>query len=297
MKRQRVCLIGGSGFIGRHLAQRLCARNVQVTIATRRLARQQAGLAELPTVTLLESRGDSPDALAKLVDGHDAVINLVGILHGSRRDFERAHVELSANLIDACRQSGVTRLLQISALGCSPQAASDYQQTKADGERVVMDSGLDWTLLRPSVVFGRGDRFLTLFAALCRQLPVVPLAGASTLFQPVWVGDVAHAIDHALQDPACTGRTLELAGPKRYTLQQLVEYVGHLSGHPRRVIPLPTPLAYLQAWVMEQLPGPLMSRDNLRSLARDNISEQGFPCRLLGFQPTALEAVAPGYLG
>jgi len=298
MQTQRVCIIGGSGFIGRSLAQRLGMHGFQVTIPTRKLARQQPSMIVQPWVDLRESRLDDPEAIQQLIAGHDAVINMVGILHGSRQDFERAHTELSARIVAACRQAGIQRLLQVSALGSSAQSPSDYQQSKAAAEQFVMRSSLDWTVLRPSVVFGRGDRFLTLFAQLCRQLLLIPLAGANCQFQPIWVEDVAQAIEAALCNPASIGQTLELAGPTRYTLRQLVEYVGQLSGHPRRVIALPQPLALLQATLMECLPGaPLMSRDNLRALQSDNISHDRFPSALLGFEPTQLEAVAPGYLG
>lgn len=298
MRVQRVCIIGGSGFIGRHLAQHLSQQGIQITIPTRRLARQQASLIVLPTVTLTQTRIDTQPALEHLIAGHDAVINLAGILHGSRAAFDQTHTELSANLVAACRRNGIKRLLQVSALGCSAQSASHYQQSKAAGEQFVMRSDLDWTVLRPSVVFGRGDQFLTLFAQLCRILPVVPLAGANTQFQPVWVEDVARAIAQALHLPASIGQTLDLAGPQRYSLRQLVEYAGQISGHPRRVIPIPMAVARLQAGLMECLPGaPLMSRDNLRALQSDNISHHGFPSDLLGFSPTPLEAVAPAYLG
>jgi uncharacterized protein YbjT (DUF2867 family) len=297
MRLQRVCIIGGSGFIGRHLARQLDAQGIQVSIPTRSRTRRKTDLIVLPNTSLIESRIDSQQALEQLISGHDAVINLVGILHGSRQDFELAHSTLSANLVAACRQSGVSRLLQVSALGCSAQSTSYYQQSKAAGEQFVMRSELAWTVFRPSVVFGQGDQFLNLFARLCRVLPLIPLAGASTRFQPVWVEDVARAIAVSLHTPATVAQTLDLAGPRQYTLRQLVEYVGRICGHPRRVVPLPHALAQLQASLMECLPGPtLMSRDNLRSLQTDNISHQGFPASLLGFEPTALESVAAGFL-
>jgi uncharacterized protein YbjT (DUF2867 family) len=298
MQVQQVCIIGGSGFIGRHLAHSLSQQGIRVTIPTRSRAQRQTDLIVLPNTRLIETRIDGQHALEKLVAGHDAVVNLVGILHGNRQKFEQVHSELSAGLVSACRQTGVRRLVQISALGCSAQSASIYQQTKAAGEQFVMRSDLDWTVLRPSVVFGRGDSFLTLFARLCRILPLLPLAGADTRFQPIWVEDVARAIRASLLNPATVGQTLDLAGPEQYTLRELVQYIGRISGHPRPVLALPTSLAFLQASLMECLPGnPLMSRDNLRALQYDNISHQDFPETLLGFRPTALDAVAPDLFG
>lgn len=295
---QKICVIGGGGFIGTSLATRLSGLGWQVSIPSRRPLPAHAGdLRVLPGVRLVTTDVHDPAALSALLAGHDAVISMAGILHGSRRAFARVHDRLPAKIVAACRQHGIRRLLHVSALGAAPDAPSFYQQSKAAGERHVIDSGLDWTLFRPSVVFGRGDSFLTLFARLNRQLPLIPLAGAATLFQPVWVGDVAHALTASLQLPQTAGRAFDLAGPARYTLQQLVEYAGRLAGHPRPVVPVPWAAGWLQAALFECLPGtPLMSRDNLRSLLCDNISEAGFPEAALGFAPTALEAVAPGYL-
>jgi NADH dehydrogenase len=222
---------------------------------------------------------------------------MVGILHGSRNDFEKAHVQLTGKIIAACKSQGIRRVVHISALGAGETAPSDYQQTKGKAERLLRDSGLDVTILRPSVIFGAGDSFLTLFARLAAVAPFIPLAGADTRFAPVWVEDVARAVRVCLEQDASIGQTLELTGPKTYTLRQLVAYAANLAGHPRTLIALPEGLAMLQATLMELLPGkPPLSRDNVRSLRVDNVSQQPFPA-LLGFSPTALEAVAPLYLG
>ncbi|MGL6069716.1 complex I NDUFA9 subunit family protein [Craterilacuibacter sp.] len=294
---QSIVLIGGSGFVGRHIAEALTAQGMRLTIACRSPERVKA-LTTLPGVELQPCDVHDPAALARLIAGHDAVISMVGILHGSRQAFETAHVALVEKIIHAMKQTGRKRLIHLSALGADEHGPSDYQQTKARGERAIMQSGLDYTILRPSVIFARDDNFLNMFARLLAVLPVLPLAGADTRFAPVWADDVAQAVAACLTKRATIGQTLELAGPHRYRLRELVAYVGELTGHPRTLIGLPMPLAMLQAGVMECLPGPtLISRDNVRSLSVDNVSLQPFPAELLGFTPHALEAVAPGWLG
>ena len=298
MKYQRICVIGGSGFIGGYLAERLAEADRDITFATRNYEQHKDKLIVLPKTELVEANVHDQASLDALLHGHDAVISMVGILHGSRGAFEHAHVALPEKIIQACHRNGIRRLIHISALGADPHGPSDYQQTKGIAEQRIEASGLDWTILRPSVVFGRGDSFLTLFARLARQLPVLPLAGADTRFQPIWVDDVARAMVACLGNDATIRRKLELAGPTVYTLRQLVCYAAGLGGHKPLIVGLPTGLALLQAGLMEHLPGRiLMSRDNVRSLAVDNVGTTPFPSELLGFSPTALEAIAPLYLG
>ncbi|RMD00696.1 complex I NDUFA9 subunit family protein [Aquitalea palustris] len=298
MQDRRICLIGGSGFIGSYIAERLAEQEAALTIATRNRDRNKAALIVLPKTEVVSTNVHHPLALQQLLAGHDTVISMVGILHGTRKAFERAHVELLDKIIASCHKQGIRRLLHISALGADANAPSDYQQTKGIAEQRLRESGLDWTILRPSVVFGRGDSFLTLFAGLLDKLPLLPLAGANTRFAPVWADDLARAVVACLQNPHSVGQSLDLTGPRSYTLAELVRYVGQLRGTPRPVIGLPQGIAMLQAGLMELLPGPtLMSRDNVRSLAVDNVSPQPFPSALLGFAPTPLEVVAPQYLG
>lgn len=298
MTYQRICAIGGSGFIGSYIAERLTEQDCQLTIATRRRERAKASLLVLPGAQLVEADIHRPEALEQLISGHDAVINMVGILHGSAAQFDKAHVQLTEKVIAACRSQGVRRLIHISALGADERGPSLYQQSKGRAEARVRESGLEWTLLRPSVVFGHGDSFLNMFASLLRKAPFLPLAGAKTRFAPIWAGDVAHAVAACLSRRAAIGQSLDLAGPGVYTLAELVSLVGRHIGKPRPVIALPQGLAMLQAALMECLPGPaLISRDNVRSLSVDNVSDQPFPAALLGFSPTALEALAPALLG
>ena len=296
----RILVLGGTGFVGRAVCERLTERSSsdRIKVPTRRLARGQ-GVQLLPTVDLVQAQVHDDAQLQQLVQGVDVVINLIAILHGSEADFQRVHVELPSRLVNACHGAGVKRLVHVSALGASSGAPSRYLRSKAAGEAVLATSGLDVTVLRPSVIFGTHDRFLNLFAQLQAVAPVMPLAGAQARLQPVWVEDVAQAIMHALDTPATIGQTFECAGPKVYTLSQLVHLAGQWSGHDRPQWALPHWAGWLQAAAMECLPGePLMSRDNLASLAVPNVASGHAPdLRAMGITPTAMESVAPRYLG
>ena len=305
MKSSCILAVGGTGFLGRHVVARLSAANLRVVVPTRRLERARH-LMLLPTVEVLQ-HGVATDAdLDALLAGCDAAINLVGVLHGHAGDpygpeFAQAHVELPRRLAQACLRKGVRRIIHVSALGVPDAghepAPSMYLRSKADGEQAIRDAhGLDWTILRPSVIFGPEDRFMNMFASMQRLLPVVPLARASTRFQPVYVGDVAQAIVNALDNPATFGKTYELAGPDVYTLEELVRLAGRWSGHPRHVWALPYTLGQMQAALLEAVPGPsLMSRDNFHSMSVDNVAS-GPIAQELGVVPTPMSAVAPEYL-
>ena len=234
--------------------------------------------------------------LARYAAGATASINLVGVLHErGRQSFERAHVELPGLLVAACKGAGVRRILHLSALGAGADAPSRYLRSKAAGEAAIAASGLAWTLFRPSVIFGPEDTFLNLFAKLSRLLPVIALAGANARFQPVYVGDVAACMAAALSDDETSGQRYDLCGPHVYTLEQLVRYVGEVTGATRPIVPLGPKLSSLQARVMEWLPGPLLTRDNLLSMQRDNVCDCAFPSRF-GVAPSPIEAIAPGWL-
>jgi NADH dehydrogenase len=296
-----ILVLGGTGFVGRAVCERLVesARGGgRIIVPTRRIG-HGARVRALPTVELVQADVHDPAALAPLLARADAVVNLVAILHGSRAAFDAVHVELPRRLAAACRAAGVLRLVHVSALGVGPGAPSDYLRSKMAGEAVLQGAGLALTLLRPSVIFGSEDRFLNLFAQLQSLAPVLPLAGSSAQFQPVWVDDVASAIVNSLASPATAGQTYELAGPQVYTLSELVRLAGRWSGHERPQIALPEALGRLQARAMEWLPGePLMSRDNIDSMRVPNVASGQLPgLAALGITATALEAVAPGYLG
>lgn len=295
MDTRRILVLGGSGFVGRALIARLAALDDRVVVPTRRRARARE-IVLLPTVDVVEADIHDPRMLAQLVGKADAVVNLVGILNeGGRETFARAHVELARGVVAACRQAGVRRLLHMSALGADASGPSRYLASKGEAEAIVAGSALDWTILRPSVVFGPQDAFLNLFTGIARVVPVIALAGANARFQPVHVGDVVHAFVHALGDDACIGQRYDLCGPKVYTLRELVRWACETAGVSRPIVPLGGPLATLQAYALEHLPGRLMSRDNLASMRKDNVCDCPYPA-VFGRPPASLEALAPGWL-
>ena len=301
MELKKVLLIGGSGFLGGWIANRLSERGIRVTIPTRHRDNTKQVIL-LPTVYTVQADVHDPKVLAELMAGVDAVINLVGILHDGDskqpygKRFAAAHVDLPKKILAAMKQCGVRRLVHMSALKAAADAPSAYLRSKAEGEAVLRAASgeVDVTVFRPSVIFGPGDSFLNTFATLLKLAPVLPLAGGSARLQPVYVGDGADAFVASLTDRATFGQTYELAGPKVYSLRELVEYTGKLVGKQRLVIDLPAGLAKLQASVLGLLPNPPMSPDNLRSLQVDNVTDgaHNFP----GWNPQRLEAVAPAYL-
>ncbi len=299
---KKILILGGTGFVGRHLCEKLAALPCRVTIITRR-RRNAQHLQMLPMVDIVEVAQHDSTSLIPLLQDHDAVVNLVAILHGTEAAFEKAHVQLPLELAKACAAVGQRRIVHVSALGASANAPSMYLRSKARGEAVLLDAALDVSVLRPSVIFGAEDKFLNTFASLQQFFPVIPLAGSQARFQPVWVEDVATALVRCLEDKTTAGKIYEVCGPEVFTLKQLVQLAGRYSGinqgAGRPVIGLPDALARLQAWMMEMAPGqPLMSRDNLDSMKTDNVASGQLPgLDALGIVPTALGAVAPFYLG
>jgi uncharacterized protein YbjT (DUF2867 family) len=292
---RRIVITGGTGFVGRAVCERLVEGDSgrRIIVPSRRPSQGRA-LQVLPGVELRGCNVHEPRELASVLEAADAVVHLVAILHGRPADFERVHVELPRKLAAACRAAGVRRVIHVSALGVAPDAPSAYLRSKAAGEAVWRDSGLDVTVLRPSVIFGAEDRFTNLFAMLLRVFPALPLAGADARFQPVWVGDVASAIVTALQRPDLASAIVECAGPEQLTLREIVERVGQLTGHRRPVIGLPEGLGRLQATLMGLMPGdPLMSTDNLLSMRVPNVATGDHPgLAALGITPLGIDSLA-----
>jgi uncharacterized protein YbjT (DUF2867 family) len=296
---QGILLIGGSGFIGGHVARRLAARGLRVTVATRRRERAKH-LFTLPTVEVVEADIYDDAALARLCAGQDAVVNMVGVLKGGNGEpygpgFARAHVELPGRVARAAWAAHIPTLAHVSALKAAADAPSGYLRSKAAGENAVRTAFPNATIFRPSVVFGDGDSFLTMFARLLKYAPIMPLASPEARFQPVWVGNVADAIVESLLRPEADGKTFELCGPREYSLRELVEFTCQITGRRRLVVGLSPLLSWLQAYALEAVGGP-MTRDNLRSMSVPNVCESGstLPFNLA---PAALEDVAPRYLG
>ncbi|MDD5296748.1 MAG: complex I NDUFA9 subunit family protein [Rhodocyclaceae bacterium] len=300
MAYRNILILGGTGFLGAALTNQLHSRGCRVTLPTRR-RRSAMALAVCPTAELVEADIFSPDTLVRLLEGQDAAINLVGVLHGGNAQpygagFARAHVELPAKLADACIQAGVRRLLHVSALHADAKGPSQYLRSKGDGEAALKARAdrLDISVFRPSVIFGPGDSFLNLFADLLKTAPFVPLAGAHARFQPVYVGDVARVMMESLSRSQSMGQSYDLGGPAVYELQELVRLAGKATGRFRPVFPLPDGLARIMAAFMEFLPNPPMTRDNLDSMKLDSVCA-GSPLPF-GMAPTPLEAVLPAWL-
>ena len=302
MDIKKVLLLGGSGFIGGYIANRLAQNGIEVTVPTRRRERTKALIIH-PNVEMPEANIHCEKTLAELMRGKDAVINLVGILHSRKakrpysQDFANAHVELPRKIIAACKVAGVGRLLHMSALHATPGGPSEYLASKGDGEALVMaaKNELQVTVFRPSVIFGQGDSFLNMFASVLKILPFFPLGFGRARFQPVWVADVADAFVGALGNSTTFGQAYDLVGPKVYTLREMVDYTARLCGSKTRIIPLTDGLSQIQARLMWLAPNPMMSPDNLRSMQVDSVCDGN--CHLPeNWQPTALEAVAPTYI-
>ncbi|MEO8134683.1 MAG: complex I NDUFA9 subunit family protein [Betaproteobacteria bacterium] len=295
MKHRRVVVLGGSGFVGRHVVSRLVDQDCEVVIPTRRRERGKQ-LAMLPRVEVYELDVRDVAAVGAVTRDADAVINLVGILNESRGiSFDDAHVKVTEAAIHACRANGIARFVQMSALNVEPAAPSAYLRTKALAEARVAASGLAWSIFQPSVIFGPEDRFLNLFARLAGIFPLIFLAGANARFQPVYVGDVAAAITTALDDDRCCNARFALCGPNVYTLRELVAYAAQMTGRRPLIVGLPNALAQIQAWLLERLPGEkLLTRDNLASMRVDSVCDEPWPA-VFG-SPSAIEDMAPRYM-
>jgi len=295
-----VCLLGGTGFIGRHAAARLVARGHDVTVLTRSRERNRA-LLVLPTLRLVEGDPFDPGALASAMKRADAVVNLIGIVNETRRGrsrFDRIHVELTRRALAAALGAGVTRFVQVSALKARPDRPSRYLRSKGEAETMTRESALGWTILQPSIVFGPEDGFSRTLARLLHRLPALPLVRPNSRTAPVFVGDVAEAIVRVIENPATAGRTYQLCGPRVYSLREAVALIGMITGVQRPVLKLPDTMARLVSRLMEFVPGKPFSLDNYLTLGIHNICDSDAPgLRALGISPTPLETGLRRYLG
>ena len=297
MTIKTVCLLGGAGFVGSSIVAKLDAAGYAIKVLSRR--RESAKhLILLPNVQVVECDVMNNHALKVALIGADAVINLIGILHENHKvTFEEMHHQLPRRIAQLCENLGIQRLMHMSALQASSHAPSQYLVSKAKGEAAIDDFNkkLDLTIFRPSVIFGRHDSFLNLFANLVKYLPVIVLAKPNANFQPIWVEDVANCFVNALENIDTYDKTYELGGPTIYTMRELVQKVMDILGKQRPIIGLNDHLSMAQAFAMELLPIKLMTRDNIKSMALDSVTHQSIAVEL-NVVPTSLEVVVPEYL-
>jgi uncharacterized protein YbjT (DUF2867 family) len=299
LDRRLITVFGGAGFLGRHIVRRLAHDGWIIRVASRDRERPQflkiyGDPGQVVPIIADVTRAES--VIPAMIDA-DAVINLVGILAPrGRNTFDAVHTQGAANVAAAARDAGAKRLIQLSAIGADPESPSVYARTKAAGERAARSAFPDVTILRPSVVFGPEDDFFNRFARMARMMPVLPTFESKV--QPVYVGDVADAAIKVLDDPATKGRTYELGGPRVMTYREVMEIVLKETGRRRLLLPLPLAIAKVQAWFLEKLPSPILTRDQVKLLGIDNVvAANAFGLKDLGISPTAVEAIVPTYLG
>ncbi len=292
MKNKLVTLIGGGGFVGRYMAQGLMRSGARVRLAQRDprqayFVRAQAALGQMQFVAADLTR---PDTIARALDGADMAVNLVGAFAGN---LDAVHVRGPEALARQAARAGVEALVHLSAIGADPRAASVYARTKGEGEAAVLAAYPNATVLRPSVIFGREDQFLNRFARMIETLPVVPVLRSGARFQPVYVADVADAAVAALKDAGSFGgKTFELGGPDVMTMGQIQRFLAEATGRTPRFLDLPDAAGALLA----RLPGSPISVDQWLMLGQDSVVAGENGLIPLGVTPTAMAAVAPGYL-
>jgi NADH dehydrogenase len=302
MRNHLLTIFGGTGFIGRYVVSRLAERGARLRVISRSPdthGHHLQPLGRVDQIVVQSADLDSEAALRRVLAGAAGVVNLIGILYETgRRSFAEVQGALPGRIAAAARAEGVARMVEISAIGADPASASAYARSKADGERRVLEAFAEATVLRPSIVIGPEDGFFNRFAALARISPVLPLIGGGrTRFQPVYVGDVAQAVVAALERADCPGQIYELGGPQTYTFAELMRYMLKVVGRRRLLLSVPFGLAEVQARLLELLPEPPLTRDQVELLKVDNVVSPGMPgLQALGITPTPIELIVPQYL-
>lgn len=300
-----VTVFGGSGFVGRHVIRALAEAGWRVRNAVRRpdLATHLQPLGAVGQIASVQANIRYPESIARAIEGADAVVNLVGILHETgKQSFMGVHADGARAIAEAAKAAGVSNLVQISAIGASADSASEYARSKAAGERAVIEAFAGAVILRPSVVFGPEDRFFNKFAEMARYMPFLPLVGGGeTRFQPVFVGDLADAVVRGVNGELRGDTVYELGGPEVKTFRELMAYVLEVTGRKRFLAPIPFPIARMQAGILEKLPKPMLTTDQVALLQSDNVVSQaaqsdGRTLEGIGIRATALETVVPAYL-
>lgn len=303
-----VTLVGGSGFIGRHLVQRLAREGWRVRVAVRRPNEvpELRVSGDVGQVQLVQANVRHPASIAAAVEGSDVVINLVGLLFQTgKQKFRAVHVEGARTVAEAAAAAGVPRLVHLSALGADDTSASLYAQTKAEGERAVSEAYPGATILRPSVVFGPDDGFVNRFGAMVRMMPVVPLIGfGKTKFQPIFINDLVDGFVAAIKSEETIGRTYELGGPEIMSFADVVREFAALMDRPRLFVPVPFWFAKMKAFFLSLVKlirlRPLLTVDQVRLLQADNVVEGGEGIGTLAdlgvTHPVTLSSVLPSYL-
>ncbi|MDH5485599.1 MAG: complex I NDUFA9 subunit family protein [Gammaproteobacteria bacterium] len=297
MSIKNICILGGSGFVGTHLASQLCGEGKSIRVITRR--RDHCNhLMVLPNIDIIEANIHDQQVLEQQFKGMDAVINLVGILNERQHNgdgFRQIHIELPRKILNACHHNKVPRVLHMGALNADANSSpSNYLRTKGEGENHIhaFAGKINVTSFRPSVIFGEDDSFVNRFAGILKMTPLMfPLACSYTRFAPVYVNDVAHQFASALEDKTSYGKRIDLCGPKEYTLKQLAEYIATNMGLKTKIIPLPDIFAQIQAHIFEWVPGKPFSLDNFQTLQVDSICQNGIR------MPTTIESILPYTLG
>ena len=301
MATRRVATVfGGSGFIGRYVVKRLAAEGYVVRVAVRDIegAMFLRPMGAVGQIVPLYAPITRPADVARAVAGADVVVNSIGILAERRPgDFQRIQAEGAGHVARESAGAGARALVQISAIGADPASDSGYARSKAEGEQAVLAAFPQATVLRPSIVFGPEDQFFNRFAGMAQWLPFLPVIAGATKFQPVFVGDVADAVMAALSRADAAGRIYELGGPQVFTFREILAWINRETRRDRRLVEVPMGLVSWQASVLERLPGKLLTRDQVKLLARDNVVAPGAPgLSDLGVTPTAVELIVPGYL-